>query len=92
MRLHNHIRIIATTTVLAAAVAPAAQASAIGSGGGDPTVPTRQVVAAPSHPSSTDWALIALAGGGTAVLVGAGVGGSRRIGHRRESTGRAHVA
>jgi hypothetical protein len=91
LRLKNNIRIIATTAALAAGVAPAAHASAIESGGGDPVVPTQQTVAAPSHPGSTDWALIALAGGGTAVLIGAGVGGSRRISRRREAA-RAHVA
>jgi len=92
MRLKHNIRIIATTAALAAGVAPAAaQASAIDSGGGDPVVPTQHVVEAPSHPGSTDWAVIALAGGGTAVLIGAGVGGSRRVSRRRESAERARA-
>ncbi|HUA72240.1 MAG TPA: hypothetical protein VMA96_14195 [Solirubrobacteraceae bacterium] len=92
MRLKNNIRIIATTAAVAAAIAPAAQAQDIGQGGGDPTVPTQHVIAAPSHPGSTDWALIALAGGGTGVLIGAGVGGSRRVTRRRDSATRADVA
>jgi hypothetical protein len=92
MRLKNNIRIIATTAAVAAAIVPAAQAQDIGQGGGDPAVPTQHAVVAPSHPGSTDWALIALAGGGTAVLIGAGVGGSRRVTRRRESAARAPLA
>jgi hypothetical protein len=91
MSFHNHRRIIATAAVLATGVAPAAaQASDIGAGGGEAPLPAPHIVA-PAHPGSTDWALIALAGGGTAVLVGAGVGGSRRITRRRESAARAQA-
>jgi hypothetical protein len=91
MRLNNHLRVIATTATLVAAGSPAAQAAAIGQGGGDPALPSHHAVAATSHSGSTDWALIALAGGGTAVLVGVGVGGSRRAGRRRSGT-RTRVA
>jgi hypothetical protein len=82
MRLQNHLRVIATTVTLVAAGAPAAHASAIGQGGGDPVLPGRHVAPATSDSGATDWGLIALAGGGTAVLVGVGVGGSRRASRR----------
>lgn len=92
MRLNNHLRVIATTATLVAAGAPAAQAADIGQGGADPALPSHHVVATTTDPGSTDWALIALAGGGTVVLVGAGVGGSRRVTTRRRSASQARVA
>jgi len=92
MRLHNHLRVIAATATLAAAGAPAAQAMPIREGGGEPSLPSHHVAAATSHSGSTDWGLIALAGGGTAVLVGVGVGGSRRVSRKRRSAARAGVA
>ena len=73
MRLHNHLRVIATTAALVAAGAPAAQAMPIAEGGADPMLPSHHVAAAAPHSESTDWALIALVGGGTVVLVGAGI-------------------
>jgi hypothetical protein len=86
MRVHNHLRILAATATVAALAAPAASAVDIGQGGsGLPTI-SQQVVATPHHSSSTDWTLIALAGGGTAALIGAGLGGSQRIARRRNST------
>lgn len=83
MRLQNHLRVVATTVTLVAAGGPAAHASAIGEGGGDPVLPSHNVAAATSRSGSTDWGLIALASGGTAVLIGVGVGGSRQASRRR---------
>jgi hypothetical protein len=95
MRLHNHLRILATATTVAAISAPAAHAEAIDNGGGGQQLAFHPVAAASHQPASTDWTLIALAGGGTVVLVGAGLGGSRRLSHRHASTREArasHVA
>jgi hypothetical protein len=88
MRLKNHVRILATAATLAAVTAPAAEAAAVGEGGGGEL----PVAAAANHSaisrhqsSSTDWELIGLAGGGTVVLVAAGLGGSVRLTRRRAS-------
>ncbi len=86
MRTQNHLRILATTATVAALAAPPAEAIDIGQGGGGLPAVNYHVVAAPRHSSSTDWALIALTGGGTVALIGAGVGGSQRIARRRKST------
>ena len=86
MRLHNHLRILATTATVAALAAPAADAMDIGQGGSGLPAINHQLVATPHHSSSTDWTLIALAGGGTVILIGAGLGGSQGIGRRRNST------
>jgi hypothetical protein len=85
MRLHNHLHVLATAAAVAALSAPAAHAEAISDGGvGGPL--TNHHIAAVSHqPASTDWTLIALAGGGVAV-VGAGLGASRRLNRRHAST------
>lgn len=92
MRLKNHIRVIATTAAVAAVGAPAAEAMDIGEGGNASPVTSHHVVASPARSGSTDWALIALAGGGTAVLLGAGIGGSRSVARRRRSAAPARVA
>ena len=95
MHRHNHLRILATAATVAAIGAPAARAEAISNGGGGGPLPTHQVAAA-SHPAgSTDWALIALTGGGSVALVGAGLGASRRRNRRHASAREArapHVA
>jgi hypothetical protein len=95
MRLHKHLHILATAATVAAVSAPVAHAEAISNGGGGGPF-TNPHLAPVSHPAgSTDWPLIALAGGGTFVLVGAGLGGARRRSTRRASTGQAgapHVA
>ena len=86
MRVYNQLRILATTATIAALAAPAADAVDIGQGGSGLPAISHQVVAAPRHSSSTDSLLIALAGGGTIALIGAGLGGSQRIARRRNST------
>lgn len=100
MRLYSHSRILATAATVAALApaAPAARASLIGEGG-DGTLPsavTAQSTGAPRHHSdSIDWETVAIAGGGTVVLVGACVAGSRRHTRRRGSAGAVrapHVA
>jgi hypothetical protein len=87
MRLHRHLSIIAAAATMAAVTAPVATASDIGEGGGGglPPVP-HHAVATPHHSGSTDWALIALAGGGSVALIGAGIGTARSAGRRRAST------
>jgi hypothetical protein len=95
MRLHKHLRIFATAITVAALSAPAAHAEAISNSGGGGPVTTHQVAAVSHHTASNDWALIALAGGGTVVLVGAGLGASRRANRRHESARKArapHIA
>lgn len=86
MRLNNHLRILATTATVAALGAPAADAMDIGQGGSGLSAGSHQLIATPRHSSSTDWTLIALAGGGTVALIGAGLSGSHRITSRRNST------
>ena len=86
MRIHTHLRILATTATIAGLAAPAASAVDIGQGGGGLPAVNHPVAATPHHPSSTDWTLIALAGGGTVALIGAGLGGSQQIARRRNST------
>jgi hypothetical protein len=81
MHRQNRMRILATAATLAAVTAPCAHASAIGGGGGgqvsitaasEHTAPTRH------HSTTSDWELIAIAGGGTVAFLGAGLGASRR--------------
>jgi hypothetical protein len=86
MRLNRGVRTLVAVAGLAAATAPAAHASAVAEGGSGlpPTAP--HVAPAQRDPSSTDWSLIAIAGGGAIVLVGAGVGGSRAHSRRRTAT------
>ncbi len=96
MRLQKHLRTLATATTAAAILAPAAHAYPIGTGGGG-SMPLAHphVVSTSHHLGSSDWGLIALTGGGTAALIGAGLGGSRRINRRRTSAASArapHVA
>jgi hypothetical protein len=91
MRAHNHLHILATAAAVAALSAPAAHAEAIGNGGVGGPLTNQHVAAASHHPAATDWTLIALAGGGTVVLVGAGLGGSRRLSRRRASASRARA-
>ena len=91
MRPHNHLRILATATTVAALSAPAAHAEAIGNGGVGGPLTNHHVAAATHHPAATDWTLIALAGGGAVVLVGAGLGGSRRLSSRRASASPARA-
>jgi hypothetical protein len=86
MRPHNYVRILAATATVVALAPPAASAVDIGQGGSGLPAVSHSVVATPRHSSSTDWTLIALAGGGTAVLIGAGLGGSHQIARRRNST------
>jgi hypothetical protein len=85
MRLNRGVRTLAAVVSLAAVTAPAAYANDIGEGGSGLS-PALQAQVATSHRSagSTDWPLIALGAGG-AVLVGAGVGGSRAHSRRRSS-------
>ena len=83
MRLHNHLHILATAAAVAAISAPGAHAEAIGDGGRGGQLTNQHVAAASHHPAPTDWTLIALASGGTVVLVAAGLGGSRRLSSRR---------
>jgi hypothetical protein len=90
MRPHNHLRILATAATVAALSAPAAHAEAISDGGGGRTLTNHNVAAAPHHPATADWPLIAVAGG-TVVLVGAGLGGSRRLSSRRASAAQAEA-
>lgn len=94
MRLHHCVRMLAAAATLAVASAPAAQASAIdgGGGGSEGTVARVQQHIAPRHSSSTDWELIAIAGGGTVALLGAGLGGSRRRTRRPDSAGDVRAA
>jgi hypothetical protein len=93
MRLHNHIRILAATAAVAAMSCPAAYAVDIGEGGGGLPPASDQAIASSHHSGSTDWTLIALAGGGMVALVGAGAG-SRRVSSRRghARAGASHVA
>ena len=90
MRLHKHLSARAAAATLAGVVTPVAHASDIGEGGGGqlpvPAAP-QHVVSTSHHSDSTDWALIALAGGGAVALVGAGLGGSRQLSRRRASAG-----
>lgn len=88
MHLHTHLRILATTATIAGLAAPAADAIDIGQGGSGLPAISHQVVATPHHSSATDWTLIALTGGGTVALIGAGLGGSQRIARRPNSTSR----
>ncbi|MGO9890466.1 MAG: hypothetical protein ACLP0L_21560 [Solirubrobacteraceae bacterium] len=95
MRLNRGVRTLAAVASLAAATAPAAHASAIGEGGGGlPATGSSVSHVAPGHhdSGSTDWALIAIGAGGTVVLVGAGVGGSRAYSRRRTSTSGVEAA
>jgi len=85
MRLNRGVRTFAVIASLAAVSAPAAQANDMGEGGGDPSTTASHVAPAHRDSSSTDWALIAVGAGGAAVLVGAGVGGSRAHSRRRRS-------
>lgn len=91
MRPHNQLRILATAATVAALSAPAAHAEAIGNGGIGGPLTNQHVAAASHHPGTTDWTLIALATGGTVVLVGAGLGGSRRLSSRRASASQARA-
>jgi hypothetical protein len=91
MRAHNHLHILATAATVAALSAPAAHAEAIGNGGVGGPLTNQHVAAASHHPAATDWTLIALAGGGTVVLIGAGLGGSRRLSSRRASASQARA-
>ena len=93
MRLHRRVRTLAAVVSLAAVAAPAAHASSIGEGGGSSplTSPTVSHAAAHSDSGSPDWAVIAVGAGGAAVLVGAGVGGSRRRNRREASTSAARA-
>jgi hypothetical protein len=94
MRLHNHLHILATAATVAA-VAPAAHAEAISNGGGGSGPAPVHVLAASPRSASTDWELIALAGGAGVLLIGAGVAGSRQITRRRASADQVrapHVA
>ena len=95
MRLHKHLRVLATAATVAALSAPAAYAEQIENAGGGGPVTNHQVAAVSHHTASNDWTLIALAGGGTIVLVGAGLGASRRVNRRHASAPEArapHVA
>ena len=87
MCLNHSARMLAAATTILALAAPAASASAIGEGGDlSGLAPAEHhAVRASRHSSSPDWELIAIAGGGAAVLVGTGVSGSRRITRRRTS-------
>ena len=83
MHLRNHLRVLATTAILAATSSPAAYASDVGQGGGGLAPALNQPTARSHHSTSTDWTLITLASGGTVVLIGVGLGGSRRLSRRR---------
>ena len=91
MRLHNHLHILTTAAAVAAISAPAAHAEAIAEGAGGGPLTTHHIAAASHQVASTDWTLIALASGGTVVLIGAGLGGSRRLSSRRASAGQARA-
>lgn len=100
MRLHTHSRILATAATVAALApaVPAAHASLIGEGGdgASRSAVTAQPTSAPRHHSnSIDWETVAIAGGGTVVLVGVCLAGSRRHTRRRDAAGAVrapHVA
>ena len=92
MRRYNHVRVLATAATVAALSAPAAHAEAIGNGGVGGPLTNQHVAAASHHPATPDWTLIALATGGTVVLVGAGLGGSRRLSSRRASASQVRVS
>ncbi len=91
MRLHNHLHVLATTATVAALSAPAAHAQAIGDGGGGGPLTYQHVAAVAHHTASSDWTLIALAGGGVAVLAGTGLGASRRLTRLHASTPEPHA-
>ena len=91
MRVHNHLNILATAAAVAAISAPAAQAEAIADGGGGGALTNQHVAPASHHQPTTDWTMIALAGGGTVVLIGAGLGGTRRLSNRRASASQAQA-
>ena len=86
MRLQRRVRTLAAVASLAVVAPSAAQASSIGEGGGS-LPPTAPAVAPAAHhgSGSPDWALIAFATGGV-VLVGAGVGETRRRSRREAPT------
>jgi hypothetical protein len=83
MRVKNYLRGLAIAATVAAVAAPAANATDIGEGGGGFPPTEQHVVGASHHPGSADWTLIALAGGGTVALIGAGLGGSCQVTRRR---------
>jgi hypothetical protein len=86
MRLNRCARTLVAVVSLAAVTAPAAHANDIGEGGVPLPHASRAQAAISRHDEgSTNWALIALGGGGAIVLVGAGVGGSRAQRRRRSS-------
>ena len=91
MRLQRRVRTLAAVASLAVVAPSAAQASSIGDGGSG-LPPTAPVLAHAAHhdSGSPDWALIALATGGV-VLVGAGVGESRRRSRREAPTNAVRV-
>ena len=92
MRRHHHLHILATAATAAALSAPAAHAEAISNGGGGEPLPTNHIAAASRQPTSTDWMLIALAGGGAIAVTGTGLTASRRLKQRHTSTPQAETS
>jgi hypothetical protein len=91
MRTRNHIRILATAATIAAIASPAAQASAIGEGGGGAPLASHQtaVVAPSPDPGVSGWEVIALSAGAAVAGVAAGAVGSRQISRRASAHARA---
>lgn len=92
MCLNHGARTLAAAATIAALAAPAAHAAAADNGGVGGNLPfAEHHIAQVSSPSSQpDWALIAIAGGGTVILACAGLGGSRHLARRRTPAQRAH--
>jgi hypothetical protein len=91
MRSRNHIRILATVATIGAIAAPAAQASAIGEGGGGvpPASHPTAVVTSSPDPGVSGWEVIALGAGAAVAGVAAGAVGSRQISRRASAQARA---